>query len=463
MASTTIITLYKALIALLILMASVGNATEIVCEMHLMPFSIAPRSPSNEVSMRIEVPELPSGFSFSLFRDDDSEGYDGIVVLDNLVVPEVTRKGQAYEDLPKSSQENIDRDAWERIYQVKHQRQREVKASFQADWPEGIYFFYIIGNKGAISVKQYVKIKFKIVRGKWTQVSIPKESHILSMSAIEEDRQIALGTDKGLWYSSKNEWVLDKDGLPSGHVLYIKHSIDSKHLYAVVRTEGTCLWRRDESGDKWRLLHRNPKFVSKARPPWIAFSPYVPGLICAKLGDQLLISQDNGESWDTKHCQWNLHDALFVKSSRPMLYAGCFGGSVMKSEDLGITWVNIESSPSYSIKFLPFGTNGLSFYVQTAERLMCTEDGGKSWFSPHGLRSISMDRSVVELGENDTVYGIEGGRARRYYPAITDYLDISSGLPQRKPVKPVSLICIDSKDQTEWLAYESELYTRKRN
>src|SRR5262249_29509742 len=113
----------------------------------------------------------------------------------------------------------------------------------------------------------------------------------------------------------------------------------------------------DDAGHTWRLWHA----VSRLQA--IGFDPFRPRTVHLVQDDTLLVTRDQGETFQTvgripfKNLPNQVVELLFDRERRGVLYATTAADGILRSQDGGVTWEAVNDG-------LPNPADGVSNLIQ---------------------------------------------------------------------------------------------------
>ena len=172
---------------------------------------------------------------------------------------------------------------------------------------------------------------------------------------------------------SGESWTERGSGLGAGHVELGIDPVDNLTLY--LQTSSGWLYRSTDEGRNWMVIEDQGSGLSFGAPT---------NALYRAAGERILVSQDNGNTWDSLQAPTNL---MFVGTNprRPeTLYAmgqQCGAqGSIYTSTDSGRTWSeNVVNVPCDRTRAFVGSGEGQRVYLIGDTELVRSDDGGETW------------------------------------------------------------------------------------
>ena len=199
---------------------------------------------------------------------------------------------------------------------------------------------------------------------------------------------------------SGESWTERGGGLGAGHGELGIDPADSAILY--LQTTSGWLYRSSDEGRNWMVIEDQGSGLSFGAPT---------NALYRAAGERILVSQDNGNTWDSLQAPTNL---MFVGTNprRPeTLYAmgqQCGAqGSIYTSTDSGRTWSeNVVNVPCDRTRAFVGSGEGQRVYLVGDVELTRSDDGGETWqqCGSGGYHARYGSRLTLDPGDDDHLY-----------------------------------------------------------
>ena len=148
------------------------------------------------------------------------------------------------------------------------------------------------------------------------------------------------------------------------------------------------------------------------------------------VGGFIIATTDGGKSWSEKYSVEELLSVDYATSD--VIYSSGYGGRVIKSEDKGMTWIQLNTNVTEDLYGISFINADTGIVVGDEGSVLKTIDGGKTWNNISDsnmflLRCVSMitDNRVIVGGLRGELY--VSNNAGENWDKITDpYLNVFS-------------------------------------
>ncbi len=164
----------------------------------------------------------------------------------------------------------------------------------------------------------------------------------------------------------------------------VQDPVDEKVMYAITRSNG--LWYTHDAGRSWDRPREER--LTDGRVFGFAIHPSSPCTLYASTGNTLLKSTTCARSWVQIHATGTHDDGpnvitdVAINIQRPSeLYLGTLAGSVLKSEDAGVSWRSVHREKNARVKQMlvdPFSAQ-TAYVAYADDGIFRTQDGGATW------------------------------------------------------------------------------------
>jgi Secretion system C-terminal sorting domain len=209
------------------------------------------------------------------------------------------------------------------------------------------------------------------------------------------DSIVYVGTSWGVFLSTNNGGMWNKTALMDTSIFSLAvfpAGTGNSNVYA-----GTSVgaFRSTDEGSTW-----TPLSLAKTEVWSFALISNDSGSasLFAASDSGVYLSSDNGEHWIQTSLKDTVVDALAVLDT--VIYAGAYGGGIYRSNDLGVTWRQIDSclTTTFINALIPSGNYLIAGTV--SHGAFRSSDGGENWaVSDSGMKSSEV-MSVSALGDS---------------------------------------------------------------
>lgn len=109
---------------------------------------------------------------------------------------------------------------------------------------------------------------------------------------------------------------------------------------------------------------------------------------------------DDGESWEIVHESDSLYFYDIAVPSDSVCYIACNSGTILKSIDIGVTWIDLDLNTDFYIRSISFVNELIGFALCADNLVYMTDDGGNSWQIQYLPSNVGNARSITMIDEN---------------------------------------------------------------
>lgn len=244
--------------------------------------------------------------------------------------------------------------------------------------------------------------------------SLHKTEVICLEAGPKEPDEVYLGT---LWHGAHKSVDAGRSwhAMGSGVGKRLVNSIapDPRHSGHVYVGTLDGVYRTTDGGVHWSLVTES---AGRLFVQAVAVDQDNPDRVYAGAHDGLYISSDAGQSWQRATEELGAVTIFTIDIRDGVVYAGCWGQNILRSNDDGATWASIhnglETLSVYALAFDPNDSNTL--YAGTVEAIYKSSGRGASWQRlevgmPASITTFSLvvdphNPSVVYAGTTRGVY-----------------------------------------------------------
>lgn len=240
--------------------------------------------------------------------------------------------------------------------------------------------------------------------------SVPSLSRILLLDAARNGNTRILVGERGYVFVSHDGQFWDTKELSTGATLTAAFLYDDKHGWVV--GHDAVIYRTSNGGDTWQKIYSAPEEESPLLDIW--FNDQDSGIAIGAYG-LYLTTDDGGKSWSRKNMlivndqgnnesrnsansnteDFDLHLNAIAKSASGKLYVVAEAGHIYRSDDLGDTWLELNSPYNGSLfGVLPLPDDSL-LVLGLRGHVYHSDDDGKNW--------TSIDTGIDEMLTNGLV------------------------------------------------------------
>ncbi len=247
----------------------------------------------------------------------------------------------------------------------------------------------------------------------WQAMNITDDN--LSAIKFMSGNQIGFATSLGnMYYTYDYGTTWGKSPISSSRTFYDFAIIDTNKLF-VVGTSGS-IYRTTNGGVNWNSI------TSGETESFNSIDFYGNNAVIVGTGRTVIVSNDSGINWTSLDSlldlanipNHELHDVEFLTSTNIVAVGNL--GIIIKSTNLGNSWIKISTGTTDNIQSVNFPTANIGYACGYNGRILKTIDGGSTWstltkYTNSNLKAIYFTNEIsgTAVGENGTVISTSDG------------------------------------------------------
>lgn len=261
-----------------------------------------------------------------------------------------------------------------------------------------------------------------IVLADWEAVYSPVNMFIYSVSFTNNSTGY-IGTQAGMIYKTTNggqNWTFQQLAGLGGYDIneIFINPINNNHVYAA-GNDGS-FHKTTNGGANWSFVD-----LGSSHLRIVVFFDLLHG-ITASYGNQMFITSNGGNSWNTVSTGILTENYWSSFSAGNAVYVSASGGKIIKSTNAGVNWV-IQSINEDALVFSLYFKDANTGYAGTdGGKVYQTTNGGTNWFLLSVLNPAISIHSIVSNGADIFLCGNAGCIFKRPAGSSTWYQQVSN-------------------------------------
>lgn len=208
------------------------------------------------------------------------------------------------------------------------------------------------------------------MRARLAPKSMMLDGHMLNgkIFVVGDRGHILVSTDQG------KTW--EQQVVPTRNMLTAVHFVDENLGFAVGHDE--IIMRTQDGGQTWKKIRFEPEEERPFLDVWFRDKDF--GMAIGAYGS-VLLTTDGGETWESRMLgeYEDFHLNAIAMSDSGKLYIAAEAGNMYRSDDMGETWVKLESPYEGSFfGVLPLA-NDVVYMFGLRGNMFRSEDAGETW------------------------------------------------------------------------------------